>query len=249
VTAAPRFSIIVPAHNEQTLLGRALASIHVAIARSDREAEIVVVANRCTDRTEAIARAAGAVVVRNEDRNISAVRNAGVAASTGEVVVTIDADNVMHPDALREVDRMLVTDRFVGGGCGFVPERRSLGLTTSAVVIRATVRVLGIGGVMFWCRRADFDAVGGFDESLTMAEDLDFAMRLRRHGRRSGRRFRDLRGVPVVVCCRKFDTFGDWHILKLAGRGRELMASFRGTDTRFVDEYFYDYDRSARAAG
>lgn len=245
MTAAPRFSIIVPARDEEALVGRALASIRSAIARSGREAEIVVVANRCTDRTETIATAAGATVVPNDDRTISAVRNAGVAASTGEVVVTIDADNVMHPGALREVDRMLSTDGVVGGGCGFVPERRSPGLTTSSALIRAGVRVLGIGGVMFWCRRADFDAIGGFDESLTVAEDLDFAMRLRRHGRESGRRFRNLRGVPVVVCCRKFDTFGDWHILKLAGRGREVVASIRGTDTRFADEYFYDYDRSA----
>ncbi len=244
---APRFSIVVPAHDEEALIGRALASIRAAVARSGREAEIVVVANRCTDRTAAIAAAAGALVVPNQDRTISAVRNAGVAASTGEVVVTIDADNVMHPGALREVDRLLATGTCVGGGCAFVPERRSLGLATSCALVRTGVRVLGIGGVMFWCRRTDFDAIGGFDESLTVAEDLEFARRLRRHGRETGRRFRNLRGVPVVVCCRKFDRFGDWHILKLAGRGREVVASIKGTDTRFADEYFYDYDRSAAA--
>ncbi len=240
----PRFSIVVPAHNEEALLGRALESMQAAIVQSGAVSEIVVVANRCTDRTEAIAKDAGAIVVRNDDRNISAIRNAGVAASTGEVVVTLDADNVMHPGALREVDRMLVTGRFVGGGCSFVPERRSLGLATSSALIRSVCVVGRVGGVMYWCRREDFDAIGGFDESLTVAEDLDFARRLRLHGRDRGRRFRNLRGVPVTVCCRKFDSFGDWHIFTLAGRGREVWASLKGTDTRFADEYFYDYDRT-----
>ena len=35
----------------------------------------------------------------------------------------------------------------------------------------------GLGA--FWCERAAFEAVGGFDEKLAMAEDVDFAKRLR----------------------------------------------------------------------
>ncbi|MBK5288057.1 MAG: glycosyltransferase, partial [Acidimicrobiia bacterium] len=75
----PRISIIVPAHDEEALLGRGLESIRHAIARAGVDAEMVVVANRCTDRTAAIAEASGAIVVHNDDRNISAIRNAGVA--------------------------------------------------------------------------------------------------------------------------------------------------------------------------
>lgn len=245
--ATPAFSIIVPAHDEEALIGRCLESIRLAVARAGVGAEIIVVANRCTDRTEAIAEAGGAIVVRNDDRNISAIRNAGVAASTGEIVVTLDADNVMHPLALREVQRKIATGRYVGGGCGFVPERRSWGLAASCALIRVVTVVARVGGVMYWCPRTDFDAVDGFDESLTVAEDLDFARRLRLHGRRSGRRFLNLRGVPVIVCCRKFDSFGDWHIFTLAGRGREVVASIKGTDRRFADEYFYDFERSPLA--
>ena len=86
------------------MLGRGLAAIGWAVRRSTMSGEVVVVANRCTDRTVDIARAAGAIVVLDEHRNIAATRNAGVVASSGEIVVTIDADTVMHPDALVEIN-------------------------------------------------------------------------------------------------------------------------------------------------
>jgi glycosyltransferase involved in cell wall biosynthesis len=237
----PRFSIIVPAHNEETLLPRGLDAIAAAITRRGLPAEIVVVANRCTDRTEAIADAAGAVVVRDEQRNIAATRNAGVAASTGEIVVTIDADTVMHPDALAEVDRLVTTGRHVGGGCRLVLERNSLGLAVSKLVMCSVMTLMRSGAVMFWCRREDFDAIGGFDESLLIAEDLDFARRLRRHGRTTNRRFRNLRASPATVCVRKWDTYGDWHYFTLIPAAAMRARNPREADERFVNDFFFDY--------
>lgn len=238
----PRFSIVVPAHNEEALLERGLAAIHAAVRASGSTAEVIVVANRCVDRTEAIAAANGAIVLQDTSRSIAAIRNVGVRASTGEVVVTIDADNLMHERALMEVNRLIDADAYVGGGCEFVSERTSFGLTTTSAVLRFALLVGRIGGVMYWCRRSDFDAIGGFDESRACAEDLDFAYRLRRHGRSTGRRFANLRDVPVIVCCRKFDSFGDWHMLGFFARARTVIGSIRGTDTRFADEYYYDYN-------
>jgi hypothetical protein len=109
-------------------------------------------------------------------------------------------------------------------------------------VLRFAVAIGRVGGVMYWCLRRDFDAIGGFDEALVCAEDLEFAHRLRRHGAATGRRFANLRGVPVTVCCRKFDSFGDWHMLGFFARPRTVIGSIRGTDTSFADEYYYDYN-------
>jgi len=241
-----RFSIIVPAHNEEALLPRGLDAVERAITRSGLSAEIVVVANRCTDHTESIAAARNTVVVRDRHRNIAATRNAGVAVSQGEIVVTIDADTVMHPDALTEVDRLVRTGTYVGGGCRFVLERNSLGLVLTRFVVTSATALSRTGGVMYWCSREDFDAIGGFDEARLVAEDLDFAYRLRRHGRATKRRFRNLRDAPATVCARKFDTFGDWHYLTRLATAivhpRQLRDLLRGTDPIFVDEYFFDYN-------
>jgi glycosyltransferase involved in cell wall biosynthesis len=247
VAPRPRFSIIVPAHNEEALLPRGLDAIEAAIARVGVSAEIVVVANRCTDRTESLAEAAGAVVVRDGHRNIAATRNAGVAASTGEIVVTIDADTIMHPDALAEIDRLARTGTYIGGGCRFVLERSSVGIAFTKFVVTFGTVVTRTGGVVFWCARDDFDAIGGFDEAKMVAEDLDFAYRLRRHGRATKRRFRNLRGAPAMVCVRKFDTFGDWHYLTRFGAAlvhpSQMRALLNGNDPTFADEYFFDYNR------
>jgi glycosyltransferase involved in cell wall biosynthesis len=246
VAPRPRFSIIVPAHNEEVLLQRGLDAIHASIARTGTSAEIVVVANRCNDRTESIAEAAGAIVVRDGHRNIAATRNAGVAASTGEILVTVDADTVVHPEALAEIDRLASTGTFVGGGCRFVLERNSLGLAVTKFAVTTATTLSRTGGVIYWCSRQDFDAIGGFDEARRVGEDLDFAYRLRRHGRTTKRRFRNVRDAPAIVSVRKFDTFGDWHYITRFGTAvahpRELRDMIRGTDSKFVDEYFFDYN-------
>ena len=56
---------------------------------------------------------------------------------------------------------------------------------------------------MYWCRRDDFDAIGGFDERVDTIDDLDFARRLRDHGLRTGRKFVNLRQAPVTTSCRR----------------------------------------------
>jgi len=237
-----RCSVVVPAHNEEVLLPRAVTSIRSAARVLGADVEIVVVTNRCTDATASIAAAAGAVVVDSDARNIAAVRNAGVAHSSGDVVVTMDADGVMADRALLEVHRRLAGGRYVGGGTKVRLDRTSAGIRTSIALVEVLTFVLRIGGGMFWCERRDFDAIGGFDESLLLAEDVEFARRLRSHGRRTGRRFAVLRDVPLVVSARKFDRYGDWHMLRMAGQLREITAALRGTDTAFVDRYFFDFN-------
>jgi len=232
----------VPAHNEEALLPRALEALRRSVARSGSSAEIVVVANRCTDATQPIAEAAGAVVAVDDHRNIAATRNAAVAASIGEVVVTIDADTVMHPDALVEVGRLVDSGAFVGGGCSFVAERNSLGLAVTVFVMRSAMTLSRSGAVMFWCRRDDFDAIGGFDENLRIAEDLDFARRLRLHGRTTNRRFRNVRSAPATFCVRKWDRFGDWHHFTRMPAAVMRARNPRESDVRLIDEYFYDYN-------
>jgi glycosyltransferase involved in cell wall biosynthesis len=237
------FSVVVPAHNEELLLPNALRAIGVAAEQVHGAVEVIVVANRCTDATVELAAASGAIIVEDGSRNISAVRNAGAVVATGDALVTIDADCVMSPQTFREIERLLTTGRFVGGGTKVIPERRSAGIRVTYAFMEAAVFLTRLGGGVFWCLRSDFDAVNGFDESRLLAEDLDFARRLRAHGRRTGRRFTTMRAAPVVASCRKFDRFGDWHMFGMALQARAIRAVMRGTDTAWADWYFFDFNR------
>jgi glycosyltransferase involved in cell wall biosynthesis len=57
-------AIVVPARNEEVLLPRCISAISSTIAMAGTTAQLIVVANRCTDSTETVARGLGAVVVR-----------------------------------------------------------------------------------------------------------------------------------------------------------------------------------------
>jgi glycosyltransferase involved in cell wall biosynthesis len=116
-----RFSIVIPAHNEEKYLPRCLASVEAAASPYPGEVEVIVALNRCTDGTETVARAAGAKIVVEDARNMAAIRNAAARAATGEILVTIDADSAMSPNMLQVVDEAISSGKYVGEGWPFSP--------------------------------------------------------------------------------------------------------------------------------
>ena len=75
-------SVIIPAHNEEKYVARCIRSVKAAAKHYGSEVEIIVVCNRCTDRTAEIAGKQGAKVIFNRDRCIAKVRNAGIFKAT-----------------------------------------------------------------------------------------------------------------------------------------------------------------------
>ena len=238
----PLFSVVIPAHNEQDFLPACLRSITAAAGRIAEPVETIVVANRCTDETAAVAEVAGCRVVIDDSHTVAAVRNAGAAVATGMMLITIDADSTMHRDTFREAKRRLLTGRFVGGAVRVLPERSSPGIAVTMTMLNVALRFARTGGGLYWCWRRDFRAIGGFDERLQIGEDLDFAKRLRHHGRATDRSFVVLENIPIVTSCRKYDRFGDWFALGLALRPGEALASIRGSSRVFADRYLYDFN-------
>jgi glycosyltransferase involved in cell wall biosynthesis len=177
-------SFVIPAHNEEALLGRTLASIHAAARTLDGPYEIVVADDASTDRTAEIARGSGARVIPINRRQIAAARNAGARAATGESLIFVDADTLVTPRVVRAALRTLSRGA-VGGGCsvkfdGPVP--------VYGRVIEGVLRVFSppvglAAGCFLFCTRLAYDAVGGFDESLFATEEVAFAGRLKRLGR------------------------------------------------------------------
>ena len=234
-----KFSIIIPARNEERWLGACLDSIRAAARTYPGEVEVVVVLNRCTDGTELIAREHGAKVISDEARNLAHLRNAGARASSGDILVTIDADSTMTPNMLTEIDRKLRSGKYIGGGVPIHPERLSLGLVVSGLLILSFLPP-GISAGLFWCLRSVFEVIGGFDESRIVGEDVDFAIRLKAYGKKRKQRFGTLWKTHITTSCRKFDQLGDWFLAK---KPWVLWRAIHGTDTSYADLYFYDFMR------
>jgi glycosyltransferase involved in cell wall biosynthesis len=237
----PTLSIAIPAHNEERFIARCIESVARSAQLADTNVEIVVALNRCTDGTQAVAESLGARCVVNNTRCIAAVRNAAVRASTAPAVATIDADSWMAPGAVSGILRKVHDTRYIGGGTFMRPERMSLGIFFSTLVLLRYIlkhRVPSAG--MFWFSREAFDTVGGFDESLVSGEDVDFAFRLRALGRARGRQYGTLWRHGITTSCRKFDKFGDWHLFREPDLLKQLLG---GKNPEAASRYYYDADR------
>jgi glycosyltransferase involved in cell wall biosynthesis len=236
----PRFSILIPARNEENHLPKCLDSIRKAAVRFPDQVEIVVALNRCTDRTEAIALEHGAKVAREDGRNLAKIRNAAAKAATGEIIVTIDADSRMTENMLVEIDRLLQTDQYIGGGVAIWPERWSVGIAVTVLLLEVMLRWRRVSGGLFWCLREDFKAIGGFNENLVSLEDLDFAQRLKAYGRSQGKQFKTIRSAYIITSCRKFDRFGDWYLLTNPRIVRRIL---KGQSQEEANNFYYDVER------
>ena len=97
-------------------------------------------------------------------------------------------------------------------------------------------------GLVF-CRREDFEAVGGYDESLRIAEDVAFLWALKRLGRRRGQKLVRLRANKAIGSLRKFDEYGDWHYVTMLPRCLWLFLSGHGALNAWIDRYWYRPNR------
>ncbi len=123
-----KISIVIPAHNEEKYIGKCLDSILKASKSFENQVEIIVVLNRCTDRTEEIAKSYNCILLKNSDKNLSKIRNAGVDIARGKIIVTIDADTQMNEHVLSKAVENLITGKYIGGGVTGKFERMSLGI-------------------------------------------------------------------------------------------------------------------------
>lgn len=211
----PVFSIIVPAYNEEDYLPATLAAIDSAARRLGEPVEVIVADNLSTDRTREVAEAHGARVISVPVKCISAVRNRAAEIATGKYWVFQDADNRMSPDLLSEIQCVMDSGRYVGGGVVNARyDRDSTGLRMTHGLVKLGLALSGVAMFLFYTTPGHFHAIGGFDERLLSTEDHDFARRLRRYGKRLGLRYMNLRKGELLLSSRKFDEYGDWAVLR-----------------------------------
>ncbi len=106
VVVRPRIDILIPAHNEAAGINATLQSLLAQLSEQDR---LIVIADNCDDDTATVASLAGATVISRQD---SQRRGKGYALDYGlqfiatnppEVVVMVDADCIVHPDAIAQI--------------------------------------------------------------------------------------------------------------------------------------------------
>ena len=226
-----KISVIIPAFNEERLLGQTLRHVKAALAAFATrgwETELIVCDNNSTDATAEIARAAGARVVFEPVNQISRSRNRGASVATGDWLLFVDADSQPSVALLSEVAEQIQAGRCLAGGCtvrmdGHHPMAH---FGTGIWNYLSRSRRLLAGSFIF-CDAAAFRKVGGFSQELFAGEELDLSKRLQELARTMGREIVILHQHPLLTSSRKMRLYSTWEMLRLlfrAGfsRGRAL---------------------------
>ncbi|MGA2245633.1 MAG: glycosyltransferase [Verrucomicrobiota bacterium] len=214
-----KISVIVPAFNEEKLLGASLAVIQAAstaFTQRGWDFEIIVCDNNSTDRTGEIARAAGAAVVFEPFNQIALARNTGASAATGDWLVFVDADSHPSAELFSDVAGQIVAGRCVAGG---VTIRLDEDLLVAGMIARlwnlASRAGRWLAGSFIFVEAATFRRLGGFSNELFAGEELELSQRLKRFARQTGRRVVILHRHPLVTSARKMRLYTVWEHLRL----------------------------------
>jgi GT2 family glycosyltransferase len=183
----PRTSVIVCSYNGAATIEACLAGVTTLAYPSY---EVIVVDDGSTDETAAIAKRFPVRVIETENRGLSAARNTGLAAATGDVVAYIDDDCVPDPDWLTYLAlSFMSTPHGAVGGPNVPPHdgavaecvARAPGGPTHVLVSDREAE--HIPGCNMAFRKAVLDQLGGFDPRFRIAgDDVDICWRLQDAG-------------------------------------------------------------------
>jgi glycosyltransferase involved in cell wall biosynthesis len=202
-----KVSIVVPAFNEERLLGDSLRKMKLAtkaFENCDWETELIVCDNNSTDRTAEIAREAGATVVFEPVNQIARARNSGAAAATGDWIVFVDADSHPGEGLFSDVAAAIKSGKYLAGGATISLDQRHFfgGLITATWNFASRWRRLLAGSFIF-CDAEVFRKIGGFSEQMFAGEELELSQRLKQFAKEDGRRVVILHRHRLLTSARK----------------------------------------------
>jgi glycosyltransferase involved in cell wall biosynthesis len=184
----PAVSVIVPAYNVAEYVRPALES---ALAQTFTDVEVLVIDDGSTDETAAIAaevcaRDPRVRLIRQENRGLAGARNRALAHATGEYFALLDSDDLWEPTyveaqlaimrARPEVGVVTGNARFLGGRQNGLPARPYPDTRPDpdlALILADEQAVF----IMSMFRRAVYERIGGFDETMRTNEDYDYWIR------------------------------------------------------------------------
>ncbi len=183
----PAVSIIIPAYNEEKVIGACLDSI-AKLDYPDDLLDVIVIDDGSTDRTaEIISGYRSVKVIKGIHKGPSAARNLALKQAKGDYVAFTDADCVVSSEWIKRLLKGFISDKVAGVGGIQVPAK---GESEFAVAVN---RVLGAFGFIAGYSRVNktstnvdhnascnviykkhvIEQVGGFDEALWPGEDVD----------------------------------------------------------------------------
>jgi glycosyltransferase involved in cell wall biosynthesis len=237
-----KISIVIPAFNEERLLGESLAQIKVAasvFATIGWQTELIVCDNNSTDRTAEIARLAGAIVVFEPINQIARARNCGATAATGDWLIFIDADSRPSLKLFSDAADAIQTSKYLGGSATMQLDEKYFiaGIITLLWNLTSRWKKFFAGAFVF-CEANAFRMLGGFSHELFCAEELEFGQRLKKLATETGKLLIILHRHPLLTSARKMRLYSPLHHLRFLFRA--IFDTRRAMGSRESAYMWYD---------
>lgn len=202
----PGIVAIIPCLNEAELLPATLKALRSSFATAGEDPQIIAVDGGSDDESVEIAKAAGCQVVISERQQRAHQLNlgAGTIETEADVLWFVHADTRVPTAAVKKLRAAMNHPAVLGGGFCRRFDSDSLSLRVGSLIadFRGRLCHFFYGDQAMFVRRSAFDEMQGFDESLNVAEDLDFSLRMRERGKVVALR------PPVIGSARRFEKLG-----------------------------------------
>jgi glycosyltransferase involved in cell wall biosynthesis len=227
-----KISVIVPAFNEEKMIGNSLAAIREAALAFEGSAEweLIVCDNNSTDGTSEIARAAGARVVFEPINQIARARNRGASIAGGDWLIFVDADSFPTRELFGRALEEINNPRCAGGGCLLRLDQTEAMSVMFLGLWNFVSRITGwAAGSFVYCDTRLFRELGGFSERLFASEEIEFCKRLKKLARAERRRLRIITDVRMITSARKMHLYTKsehfWFLLRAGFRPGRILTS------------------------
>ena len=218
-----KISIVIPAFNEERLIGDTLACVRdgmTEFARRGCECELIVCDNNSTDHTAELAQAAGAKVVFEPVNQIARARNCGAAAADGDWLLFVDADSTPSRELFGDVAEQIIAGQCLAGGVTVKMEGQHAITGRLMFIWNWISRARSwFAGSFVFCNAEAFRAVGGFSTELFVAEEIDLSKRLNRLARATGMKVVILHQHPLLTSARKLELYSGREHLRFIAKG------------------------------
>ena len=173
-------SVVIPAYNSGVFIRETVESA-LSQAAPNLQVEAIVVDDGSVDETAAIARAAGALVVRKKNGGVSSSRNAGLRMACGQYILFLDGDDRLRPGAISMLFEALTADAKRGAVFAMAQDFISpeLPLEEQALLRPRSAPYFGLLTGCMLARREVVEQVGWFDEARRTGEAVDWLLRMK----------------------------------------------------------------------
>ena len=200
-------SIIIPTLNEERFIQRLLESIK---KQSFKKFEVVVVDSSDNNKTINIVKKYSKffkLKIIKSNKNTSFQRNIGAKKSLYDLLVFVDADSILKKNVIKNIVKEVKYKKISSGAAYTYALSNKILYKLYYFIFRIYTTIFyrldGVNGGLIFCEKSIHNKVGGFDESIVLAEDYEYTKKLIRNSK-----FKLMNNLVVKTSIRRFDHEG-----------------------------------------